>query len=1149
SAEIELGETTNWYYSQAPNTTTTVTDPGFSVGSAATVSVSVSRDSGLMSGNPTGAFEVQLGSDTCSGTLSSGSGTCMLTPSASGAQTLTAEYLGFEGFDASSDSLEVAVGAATATVAITSDSPDPSAVGQAYAVAVTVTGSGATPTGSVTVDDGDENCNITLAGGSGSCNLTSVTAGGKTLTADYGGDATYGSAQDTESQTVSQATPTVTITSDAPDPSVVGEAYTVAVSVSGGGATPTGSVAVDDGDEGCNITLSGGSGSCALTSTTAGAKTLTAAYGGDANYVSAQDTEAHTVTAGTPTVTITDDSPDPSAVGQAYAVDVTVSGAGATPTGTVTVDDGDDNCNITLAGGTGSCNLTSLTGGAKTLTAAYGGDANYSAAQDTEAHSVSLTAATVSITGDSPDPSVVGQAYTVDVSVSGSGATPTGTVTVDDGAENCNITLSGGSGSCSLTSTTAGAKTLTASYSGDANYAAGQDTESHQVDQATPTVSIDSDSPDPSAVGEAYTVAVTVSGAGAAPTGSVTVDDGSDNCSITLSGGTGSCDLTSTTVGPKTLTAAYGGDANYTSAQDTEAHTVNQGLPTVTINSDSPDPSLVGQAYTVAVTVAAGGATPTGSVTVDDGDANCSITLASGSGSCGLTSTTAGAKTLTASYGGDGNYTTAQDTEAHTVNQATPIVSITSDSPDPSSIGQTYTVAVTVNGDGANPTGSVTVDDGDDNCSITLSAGTGSCDLTSTTAGAKTLTAAYGGDVNYTSAQDTEAHSVSQATPTVTITSDSPDPSLVGQTYSVAVTVSGDGVDPTGSVMVDDGADNCSITLAAGAGSCDLASATAGGKTLTASYAGDANYLAAQDTEAHTVSQATPAVTITSDAPDPSPVGQAYEVVVTVTGDGATPTGSVTIDDGAENCQLTLSGGTGSCNLTSTTVGARTLTAAYDGDANYSPAQDTEPHTVTLAVPTVLITGDSPDPSEVGEAYTVSVTVSGAAGTPTGSVTVDDGAANCVVTLAGGSGACDLTSATAGAQVLTASYDGDGSYAPAQTTEAHTVSRATPTVIITDDSPDPSPVNLAYSVTVTVTSPAGTPTGTVTISDGTDQCETEALAGGSASCVLVSTTTGEKTLTATYAGDGNFESAQGTEPHTVSEPVADEIFSDSFEDL
>ncbi|MEM9534000.1 MAG: hypothetical protein AAGA23_24010, partial [Pseudomonadota bacterium] len=137
SAEIELGETTNWYYSQAPNTTTTVTDPGFSVGSAATVSVSVSRDSGLMSGNPTGAFEVQLGSDTCSGTLSSGSGTCMLTPSAGGAQTLTAEYLGFEGFDASSDSLEVAVGAATATVAITSDSPDPSAVGQAYAVAVT----------------------------------------------------------------------------------------------------------------------------------------------------------------------------------------------------------------------------------------------------------------------------------------------------------------------------------------------------------------------------------------------------------------------------------------------------------------------------------------------------------------------------------------------------------------------------------------------------------------------------------------------------------------------------------------------------------------------------------------------------------------------------------------------------------------------------------------------------------------------------------------------------------------------------------------------------------------------------------------------------------------------------------------------------
>ena len=585
SAQIELGQTTNWYYSVEPNTTTTVTDPGLAVGTTSSVPVSVTRDSGLMSGHPSGDFEVWLGSDMCSGTLSGGSGSCSLTPSVAGAQTLTAEYLGFEGFDASEDSTEVTVGLAVPTVTIDSDLPDPSEVGQAYTVVVTVSGAVGTPTGSVTVDDGSgENCTIAaLSGGSGSCDLTSTTVGNKTLTASYAGDTNYAGGSGTESHTVNQATPTVTIDSDLPDPSEVGQAYTVVVTVSGAVGTPTGSVTVDDGSgENCTIAaLSGGSGSCDLTSTTVGNKTLTASYAGDTNYAVGSGTEPHTVNQATPTVTIDSDLPDPSEVGQAYTVVVTVSGAVGTPTGSVTVDDGsDENCTIAaLSGGSGSCDLTSTTVGNKTLTASYAGDTNYAGGSGTESHTVNQATPTVTIDSDLPDPSEVGQAYTVVVTVSGAVGTPTGSVTVDDGSdENCTIAaLSGGSGSCDLTSTTVGNKTLTASYAGDTNYAGGSGTESHTVNQATPTVTIDSDLPDPSEVGQAYTVVVTVSGAVGTPTGSVTVDDGSDeNCTIAaLSGGSGSCDLTSTTVGNKTLTASYAGDTNYAAGQDTESHTVN----------------------------------------------------------------------------------------------------------------------------------------------------------------------------------------------------------------------------------------------------------------------------------------------------------------------------------------------------------------------------------------------------------------------------------------------------------------------------------------------------------------------------------------------------------------------------------------------
>jgi len=77
--------------------------------------------------------------------------------------------------------------------------------------------------------------------------------------------------------------------------------------------TPTGSVSVSDGTGGsCPITLSGGSGSCSLTSSTTGGKTLTATYPGGATFTGSSDTEAHQVDAS---------NSAPVAVNDAYSVD------------------------------------------------------------------------------------------------------------------------------------------------------------------------------------------------------------------------------------------------------------------------------------------------------------------------------------------------------------------------------------------------------------------------------------------------------------------------------------------------------------------------------------------------------------------------------------------------------------------------------------------------------------------------------------------------------------------------------------------------------------------------------------------------------------------------------------------------------------
>ena len=131
----------------------------------------------------------------------------------------------------------------------------------------------------------------------------------------------------------------------------------------------------------------------------------------------------------------------------------------------------------------------------------------------------------------------------------------------------------------------------------------------------------------------------------------------------------------------------------------------------------------------------------------------------------------------------------------------------------------------------------------------------GSCALTSTTTGAKTLTASYLGDANYaTDLSAGVAHTVSAATTTTTITSHTPNPSVVGQQISVSVTVTSGFGTPTGSVTVDDGTESCTIAaLSGGAGSCNFRPTTSGTKTLTASYAGDATHGVSSGTTSHQV--------------------------------------------------------------------------------------------------------------------------------------------------------------------------------------------------------------------------------------------------------------------------------------------------------
>jgi Bacterial Ig-like domain (group 3)/Putative Ig domain len=165
--------------------------------------------------------------------------------------------------------------------------------------------------------------------------------------------------------------------------------------------------------------------------------------------------------------------------------------------------------------------------------------------------------------------------------------------------------------------------------------------------------------------------------------------------------------------------------------------------------------------------------------------------------------------------------------------------------------------------------------------------------------------------------------------------------------------------------------------------------------TITYSYAGDANFKSASDSSTSlTVNKARTSTAITSDTPDPSTNVQVvtvnYHVSVNAPG-GGTPTGNVHVTDGVDSCDGTAAAGT--CSLTLTTVGARTLTATYAGDSNFNGSTSAgEPHTVNSAtVNTTTTVTSSSNPSTYGDNVTFTATVQAASGSnaPIGTVQFD----------------------------------------------------------------------------------------------------------------------------------------------------------------
>jgi hypothetical protein len=374
------------------------------------------------------------------------------------------------------------------------------------------------------------------------------------------------------------------------------------------------------------------------------------------------------------------------------------------PTGTVSFLDGSTTLGSAAVNNNSAQFTTSaLAAGAHSITAVYGGDTNFAGGTSAVLTETINPIATTTTLTSSANPALAGQPVTFTASVqAGAGNSAAGTVTFMDGSSLLGtVTVANNSAQLTVSTLSAGTHTIAAAYSGGTNFSASTSAAlTETVNQSSTTTGLLSNL-NPATFGQAVPLVATVQTASAgAATGTVTFFDGTASLGVaSLSNNSAQLTVSGLMGGTHTITAAYGGDANYTaSTSGALTQTINPAVSATTAAA-SPNPASYGQAVTLTATVvpSVSGSLATGAVTFFDGTtALGSANLSNNVAQISVGSFAAGSHSIKAKYSGDRNFAASTSTVvSETVNAAATSTALTS-SANPSLVktSVTFTAAV-----------------------------------------------------------------------------------------------------------------------------------------------------------------------------------------------------------------------------------------------------------------------------------------------------------------------------------------------------------------------------------------------------------------------------------------------------------------------
>ncbi|MBB5317030.1 Ig-like domain repeat protein [Tunturibacter empetritectus] len=934
-----------------------------------------------------------------------------------------------------------------------------------------------------------------LVNGVATLTATMLPVGADTLTAVFAGDSNY---NPSNSNSVTATVSNVLLSSSL-NPSIYLQSVTFTGTVATG---KTGTITFFDGTTsiGSGI-ISGTTATFTTSSLSVGAHNITAQYGSNNSPVLVQ-----VVNKATPTVNVI--TSGSSSYGDTVTITASVP---SDATGTIAFTSGTLSLGLgTITGGTVSVTTTLLSPPSDLITATYSGDGNYNSAVGTTTQTVAKDSPTSTLTS-SVNPSLPGGAVTFTDTLS---ANVAGTVSFASGSTLLgSSTLANGVATFTTSTLPLGNNVIIATYGGDGNNNASSSTLTQVVAKLSPSVTVTTSGS--SIYGHSVTITASVP---TGPTGTITLTSGGvtlGSGAVTSTSGTVTISTTILPVGNDLITANYSGDNVNNPATGSTTQTVTKASPTETLSS-SLNPSAANQSVVFTASVPS---TATGTVTFLFGSTILGTApLTNGVATISSTTLPIGSDTITATYNGDTNNTTATATLTQIVNKATPTVIVTTSGS--STVGSPVTITATVP---PGTTGTITVTSGGTTLgSGTVNPTTGTVTVTTTTlpVGSDPITASYGGDTNDNPATGTTTQTVTKATPIVTLTS-SANPSAVNQSVTFTASLPS-GV--TGTVTFTSGSTVLGTsTITGGDATISTSTLPTGSDTITATYNGDTNNNSATASLTQSVGKNTPPVTVTTSGS--STYGGSVTITTTVP---PGTTGTITVTSGGTTLGSgTVNPTTGTVTITTTTlpVGSDPITASYGGDANDNPATGSTTQIVAKATPSVNLTS-STNPSAFNQAVTFTATLPTGV---TGTVTFTSGSTFLgTSTITSGTATISTSTLPTGSDAITATYNGDTNNNSATASLTQSVGKNTPILPPPVVSSSNLPVDTPETITETV--PTGV-TGTVTFSNGTIPLGSATIVNGVATLTVPSLPLGVDSITAATSGDANNNPA--TSPPTL----------------